>query len=276
MADQEKKDLPALVESHPMDGLMPILVQDKLRLAEIMCKSGLMPASLNTPQKVFIALQMGHELGLSPMIAVNNITAINGKAALSADIMVAVVRKHPQFSGMEIKDDGNCCTVTIRRKVGDRVEVFSASFSDQDAKQAGLNDKENYKRYPKRMRKHRATGYCVRDAFPDPLAGFYPPEEIADVAQEDAIIVGATLEPLPTVQEEPKEDPVVALRAEIQAMVDALPEEQKVAYTKALQTMKTEAVLRTFKAQIESSQGKQPEQKGTASSEVSGAELELY
>lgn len=167
-------------QEHRLDNLMPVTVSDKLKLAEILCKSGLMPNTLNTPQKVFIALQMGHELGLSPMISVNNISAINGKPVISADLQVAVARRHPDFAGMSINDDGKKTTVVIKRNTNGATESFTASFSMDDAVRGGLATKDNWKRYPERMRKHRATSYALRDAFPDALAGTYTREEMED------------------------------------------------------------------------------------------------
>lgn len=170
----------ALVE-HPLDRLMPVRLADKLKMAEILCKSGLMPRSLDTREKVFIALQMGHELGVSPMVAVNNISAISGKPVISADLLIAVARRHPDFAGISSDDDGDTCTVTVKRRTGELVEKFIGTFSIEDAARAGLSRKDNYVRYGARMRKHRAAAYAIRDGFPDALAGLYTREEMEGV-----------------------------------------------------------------------------------------------
>lgn len=174
-------------DEHKLVNLMPVTIQDKQLMANYLAKSGLMPKDLNTGEKVFVALQMGHELGLSPMIAVNNISVINGKPVLSADIQVAVVRKHPEFAGIKIEDDGETCTVTVKRKASYGEESFIGSFSNKEAQEAQLTGKDNWRKFPKRMRKHRATAYAIRDAFPDGLAGFYTREEM-----EDGVVIPAS------------------------------------------------------------------------------------
>ena len=53
-----------------VSNLMPQTQAEKYEMASVLCKSGLIPSGLNSPEKVFVALQWGHELGLSPMVAV--------------------------------------------------------------------------------------------------------------------------------------------------------------------------------------------------------------
>ena len=121
MSDNEKTTDVAVKDAtvHRMDGLMPVTWQDKYDMGVMLIKSQMLPSSLDTPAKVFIALQMGHELGLSPMMACNNITAINGKASLSADLIVALCRKHPDFVAMEQSyNPEQGATVTIRTRDG--------------------------------------------------------------------------------------------------------------------------------------------------------------
>ena len=163
------------------DNLMPVALRDKFFLAEQLVKSGIIPNSINTPQKAMAILQMGHELGLSPMVALNNISVVNGRATLGADLIVAIIMKHPDYDGMEIKGDDKQCTVSIRRRVGEKFDTFTGSFSMDDAARAGLTTKDSWKKYPQRMLKHRAISYTARDAFPDALAGVMMPEEMETI-----------------------------------------------------------------------------------------------
>ena len=169
------------------DNLMPVSLRDKFFLAEQLVKSGIIPNSINTPQKAMAILQMGHELGLSPMVALNNISVVNGRATLGADLIVAIIMKHPDYSGMEIKGDDKQCTVLIRRRAGEKIDTFTGSFSMDDAARAGLVSKDSWKKYPQRMLKHRAISYAARDAFPDALSGIYMPEEMETIEAPEHI-----------------------------------------------------------------------------------------
>jgi hypothetical protein len=164
---------------------MPSTLGEKLKFADVLFRSNLMPAHFKSAAQVMVALQWGHELGLKPMAAIQNIAVINGKPTLGADIMAALIRKHPEYAGMEISESDTACTVTIRRAVGQKLETFSSTFSMKDAERAGLTNKPGpWKQYPRRMLKHRALAYAARDAFPDVLAGLYTEEEMHSIPHE--------------------------------------------------------------------------------------------
>jgi hypothetical protein len=167
--------------------LMPAQLEQKIKLAKYLSESGLMPQGLKSPAQVLVALQMGHELGLAPMVAVNNIAVIRGKPTLSSQIMDAIVRSHPDFTGMSVDTGDTKATVSIKRRIGDNTETYTSTFSVGDAKRAGLlpgKPDSAWATYPQRMLKHRALAFAARDAFPDALAGMYTKEEMMDVARE--------------------------------------------------------------------------------------------
>lgn len=169
--------------------LMPKTFNEKYQMAGIMAKSGLLPQGLNTPEKVCVALEWGHELQLSPMVAVQNIAVINGKPTLSADIMAAVVKRSPEYGGCEWKelsDKAAECVVT--RKGNGYEEKTTSRFTIDDATKAGLTNRPVWRAYPKRMLKHRALAYALRDAFPDILAGIYSPEEMESVGDGEQTV----------------------------------------------------------------------------------------
>ena len=169
--------------------LMPATFDDKYQMAGILCRSGLIPQGLNTPEKVCVALEWGHELQLSPMVAVNNIAVINGKPTLSADLMGALVKRSPEYGGIEwtcqTEEKAEC--VITRILPNGKEEKYTSTFTIEDAKNAGLIGKDVWRKYPKRMLKHRCMAYGLRDVFPDLLAGLYSPEEMESVEAEPQI-----------------------------------------------------------------------------------------
>lgn len=186
-----------------VSNLMPQTQAEKYEMAGVLCKSGLIPQGLNTPEKVFVALQWGHELGLSPMVAVNNVAVINGKPTLSADIMSAVVKRSPEYGGIkwiEMSDTKAECEITRILPNGEK-EVQRSSFTMDDAVKAGLAGRDVWKKYPRRMLKHRCLSYGLKDVFPDLLAGLYDPEEMESVQSDKT---APTTERNVTPKEEPK------------------------------------------------------------------------
>jgi len=165
--------------------LMPATLEDKLKMAATLAKSGLVPQTLNTAEKVFVALQWGHELGLSPMASVNNVVVINGRPTLSAEIMYALARSNPEYGGLEWKSHTveKAEVVITRVSPHGAAEKFTGYFDAVMAKQAGLAEKDNYKKYPDRMMRARALSRACKEAFPDVFAGIYSIEEAEDFVE---------------------------------------------------------------------------------------------
>ena len=170
---------------------MPQSFSEKLKLAEVLCQSGLCPKDMNTPQKVFVALQYGHELGLSPMVSVNNIAISNGRPTLMTEVMKAIVFKTGKIKNYKVQkirdEKGNIINIIISGKRDDLDFEYESSFSVDNAITAGLLErtkdgsitsrKDNWAKYMEDMLEHRANSRLFRRLFPELLAGFLTPEE---------------------------------------------------------------------------------------------------
>src|SRR5438094_2447904 len=78
--------------------LSPSSLEEAMKLAELMAKSDLVPKDYqNKPGNVLIAVQMGAEVGLAPMQAIQSICVINGRPTLWGDGLLAVVQAHPDY-----------------------------------------------------------------------------------------------------------------------------------------------------------------------------------
>jgi hypothetical protein len=166
-------------------GFMQIsTIDDALKCAEVISKTGFCPKSLaGKPNDVVVALQMGQELGLAPMQALQNIAVINSRPSLWGDAMLAVCRQSPSFEYIKEEYLEDKKTYVCRTKRRNEPEVLQ-SFSEEDARRAGLWNKEGpWKTYPKRMLQMRARGFALRDAFPDLLRGIIIKEEAEDYQQ---------------------------------------------------------------------------------------------
>lgn len=151
------------------------------RLSQFIARSGLAPKGLQHAEAILVAIQMGLELGLSPMVSMQNIAVINGRPSVYGDVALALVRA----SGLLTRIDENwtgegqarlAFCETLRRGMPNPVR---REFSVKDAMLAGLWGKEGpWKQYPDRMLLFRARGFNLRDNFGDVLKGFYLAEEL--------------------------------------------------------------------------------------------------
>lgn len=167
--------------------LEPKSFQELEKYAKLIADSELAPKDYKgKPGNVMIAIQMGFEIGLKPMQAIQNIAVINGRPCVWGDALLAIVKAHPDFEDInEFEDKDGDAVCAIKRR--GQTEVVRR-FGNVDAKAAGLLNKQGpWTQYPQRMKQMRARGFAVRDAFPDAIKGLNLAEEVRDYAQEKDI-----------------------------------------------------------------------------------------
>lgn len=71
----------------------PRSFDDAIKLSEDISRSGLAPKDYNTPQKIFIAIVHGAELGLSAMQALQGIAIVNGRPCIWGTTLQALVQR---------------------------------------------------------------------------------------------------------------------------------------------------------------------------------------
>ena len=163
-------------------------LEDAFRFANAIVASGFAPRGMEKPEAVLVAIQLGAELGLTPMAALQNTAVINGRPAIYGDAALALVRASgllESFSEEEVGEAGKDSfgiRVTATRRDGSK---GSETFTVADAKAAKLWGKSGpWTDYPRRMLKFRARGFVLRDVFGDVLKGLRTAEEVRDYPEE--------------------------------------------------------------------------------------------
>jgi len=163
------------------------------RFSTAVQKSGLAPKGIQSAEAIFVAIQMGLEVGLTPMAALQNIAVINGRPSIWGDAQLAVVRGTGEMEGFEewfevggnriarnpaTYTDDTCAVCRVKRRGFEATEI---SFSVADAKLANLWGKDGpWRQYPWRMLRMRARSFALRDQFGDALRGMRSVEENQD------------------------------------------------------------------------------------------------
>jgi len=155
--------------------------EQAMYIAKIISRSDLAPKDFkNKPENCLVAIEMGKDLGLKPMQAIQNIAVINGRPCIWGDAALAVLQSHPDFEYIDESVENGVATCKIKRKGNPEV---IRTFSESDAKKAGLFGKSGpWTNYPKRMLQLRARGFASRDSFADALKGINFREEVEDYA----------------------------------------------------------------------------------------------
>lgn len=174
------------------------------RIAQSLSQSNLVPdAYRGRANDCFVAINMGAEVGLEPFAAIQSIAVIDGKPCLYGDGLIGVVRSSPLCEWIKESCDGTTATCETKRK-GDP-HTIKAEYTMDDAVAAGIANKFNWKKHPKRMLQMRARSYCLRDAYPDLLKGLGVVEEMQDHEETPPPVQSYELPAAP----ETKPDPVV-------------------------------------------------------------------
>jgi hypothetical protein len=152
---------------------------DAEKMAAIISKSGLMPSSLRSkPQDVFVLIQMGNELGIKPMQAINGIHVIQGKPTIAPQTMLALIYSRNKDSVIEVVEDNQKQEVKCTMKRSKNDAGYTSAWDLDRAKKMGLTGKDNWNKQPMTMLKWRAISDAARVVFPDVIQGFYTPEEM--------------------------------------------------------------------------------------------------
>ena len=187
--------------------------------------SSMIPTALHengvpSPGKILVVTETGAMLGLHPMAALAGIHVIEGKAAISAGLMSALVRaagfKLRVHTEGSVKVGDYQVTATLIRP-DDPDNPFVATWSQERAARAGLLGKDNWKKYFEAMAKARAISEVCREGAEDVLKGIhYTPEEL----QVDVTDAG---ELVPVKDAPPAEDWLGLIsRAETKAEITAI------------------------------------------------------
>jgi hypothetical protein len=154
-------------------------MDEAIRFAELVAQSELAPKDYRgKPSNIIVAIQLGKELGVAPMQALQGIAVINGRPSVWGDLMWALVTSHPQFEDCIEEVTETEAKVTLKRRGRSPVTV---TFTQADAVRAGLWAKQGpWTQYPKRQMLWRARTFAARDLFPDALKGMVSAEEATD------------------------------------------------------------------------------------------------
>ena len=157
-------------------------------LGRAIYESGLAPKAHTDARQTAIVMLVGRELGLQPMASIRSIYVVNGKPAMSAELMVALVRQRGLGTFDYTIEEGSVSVLGMRTASG---ETIKSTWDRERAARAGLDSKDIWRKYESEMLRHRAEAEVCRALFGDILLSMYITEELDE-------------EPTPAPEEEPE------------------------------------------------------------------------
>lgn len=180
---------------------------DVERMASAMAKSNLF--GVKTPEQALSLMLLSQAQGIHPAQAVQDYHLIQGKPSLTTNAILSRF----QMSGGKVeyhKYEDTICEATFTHPQGGSIRL---SWTFEQAKRAGLTNKDNWKQYPRAMLRSRVIAEGVRAVYPAVLGGMYSEAEVQD------------FDARPPVQQEkditPPQEPVKDLTVFLRAIEDA-------------------------------------------------------
>lgn len=177
---------PTDVAVRPMEQRSVMSSEDAMAHAAISIAGGL--GGSQNQYEAAMKIMRGHELGIPPAAAVENIYVVNNKTSMGAGLIGAIIKKSGQYNYRVTEHDNDHCQIEFYEKdflsQGEWINVGVSWFSMDDAKTAGLvKPKSPWLTYPRNMVLARALTNGARWYCPDVFHGsIYTPEELETVA----------------------------------------------------------------------------------------------
>ena len=197
-------------------GFEPQSMDDVWRLAKVVIASQLAPRSVKTPEAAMVMIMTGRELGLTAMQSLRSIHVVEGKPLLSADLMLALALRLPTCEMFVCTETTDTIASFVAKRRGQ--PETRLSFTAEQAKNAGLSGKDNWKKYAAAMLRARAIAGLARLVFPDAFVGVYEENEIAPQQREEPRRVQTDVRPV----DEPQPAPAIAAAPKTNTLADEL------------------------------------------------------
>lgn len=155
--------------------------QEVEQIGKAFVASGMFGRDIDRVSKAITKIMAGQELGMAPFAAMRAIHVIEGNATLSANTMAAMIKRSGRYD-YEVKEKSatKCVIDFFETRGGTRRKIGTETFDEEEAKAAGLLNKNNWRNYPKSMMFARCMSNGVRTYAPDVFNGMlvYTPDEM--------------------------------------------------------------------------------------------------
>ncbi len=165
--------------------LEPTNAGEAYKIAGLFFQSRLLPRGIASVEAAFTILVTGRELGLTAMQSFRSIHVIEGKPTMSADLMVALVKRSSECEYFRLVES-TAKIATYETKRRGMPAPTRLSFTIEEAQAAQLTGKDSWKKYPAAMLRARASSSLCRIEYQDIMIGVYETDELSDDARPSA------------------------------------------------------------------------------------------
>lgn len=206
-----------------------------LAVARVLAASGYFDAARTTPEQAAAQLATkilaGAEMGYGPFASVQGIHIIQGRPAMSANLMASAVKASARYDYRVRRLDDSVAEIEFFERRGGQMETLGVStFTAEDARRAGT---QNMGKFPRNMLFARALSNGVRWYTPDVFLGaavytpeeldaaVYTPDELGAAVDAEGNVIDLPPQPSPGKAAQPSYAPAPAAADDVPAEVRA-------------------------------------------------------
>ena len=155
---------------------------DQLRAA---FQAGILPPHVKTVEQAIAIAGKGREMGFEPYQALEAIVPIQGRYTVGPEALLSLAyRRVPGFVCRVVESTAEKCAVDLGRN---GVVSFRSTYTMEDAKKAGLWEKDNWRKNPVAMLRWRAMGAGLKIVCPDLRCGVPTADEAEEMDARDRL-----------------------------------------------------------------------------------------
>jgi len=174
------------VQAADYDPLSPAHFEHSQRVAKMFASSELVPQHLRGKlADCLIAYAIAKRTREEPLVVLQNIYFVSGRAGWSAQYMIAKANRSGVFSrriNWRVEGAGENMRVTAFATLADSGEVVEATASMAMAKAEGWTRNTKYQTMPDQMLRYRSAAMLIRLFCPEVMMGLPMVDEVEDIA----------------------------------------------------------------------------------------------
>lgn len=141
--------------------------------------AGILPPHVKSVEQAVAIAGKGREMGFEPYQALEAIVPIQGRYTVGPEALLSLAyRRVPGFVCRVKESTAEKCVVELGRN---GVVSFTSTYAMEDARKAGLADKDNWRKNPVAMLRWRAMGAGLKIVCPDLRCGVPTSDEAEEM-----------------------------------------------------------------------------------------------
>lgn len=148
-------------------------------------QAGILPPHVKSVEQAVAIAGKGREMGFEPYQALEAIVPIQGRYTVGPEALLSLAyRRVPGFVCRVVDSTAEKCVVDLGRN---GVVSFRSTYTMDDARKAGLADKDNWRKNPVAMLRWRAMGAGLKIVCPDLRCGVPTADEAEEMDARDRL-----------------------------------------------------------------------------------------